>query len=222
MKSRSNVCRFASSNLDRKEDIPGYAKLVECLAKDDKRRVSFLKACLKKLGLNVSKSDQLIPSLSSLHLTADNCAAVANLTDSWKDIIAIDSNNVNLLLGENDTFRLQRQSAAQTVLTSETPDDNGREETLAAVDINQADGRKDTPGKSNTDANGILDLAKVVKNIIIHEKELPTNKETPFFNHHAYYANLKLYNEGKQDDIRFGQYLLYGEVVTSTSTLLEK
>lgn len=199
--------------MNRQVDIPGYAKLVDTLANDDKQRTIFLKACLKKLGLRVSESEELIPSLSSLHLTAFNCATLSCLLNSWKGLMANENSGSAELLCENDTFSLRRQAMVPSDQVS-----------------NPSDVLKTQDNSTNTEqtrdfspeSDGTSDLNKVAKKIILHEKELPANKETPFFNHHAYYTNLKLYNQGHQDDVQFGQHLLYGEVVTSTSTLLEK
>ena len=187
--------------------------MVDILAKDDKQRITFLKACLKKLGLKVSESEQLIPSLSSLHLTAFDCTALYDLANSWKGLVANGDSGSAELLCENDNFNLQRQVVAPKETILAQPEKIRTENN--ALNVDQA--RSHDPK-----ADGISDLDKTVKIMIIHEKELPLNKETPFFNHHAYYTNLKLYNQGRQDDVQFGQYLLYGEVITSTSTLLEK
>ena len=195
---------------------------MESLTKGDKQRVLFLKACLKKLGLDVSEGDRLVPSLSSLHLTAISCASVASLVNSWKDIIAIHEDDDNLLLGEKDTFRLHGQPKVQKSLITSTLTDKGIEENVAEISLKEANNGEDTFQKSNANASEVSEQANVILDVIAHELELPVNKETPFFNHHVYYANLRLYGEGKQDDILFGQYLLYGEVVTSTSTMLEK
>ena len=195
---------------------------MESLTKGDKQRVLFLKACLKKLGLDVSEGDHLVPSLSSLHLTAISCASVASLVNSWKDIITIHEDDDNLLFGEKDTFRLHRQPVVQKSLITSASTDKEIEKNVAKTSLKEANNGEDTFRESNADANEASEQAKVVLDVIAHELNLPVNKETPFFNHHAYYANLKLYGEGKQDDILFGQYLLYGEVVTSTSTMLEK
>lgn len=59
------------------------------------------------------------------------------------------------------------------------------------------------------------------KRVIIHEETWPVGKETPCFNHEAFYANLRHYAGSAVREV-FGASLLYGEVVTSTSTLLEK
>ena len=208
-----NINRFAPSNLSGHGDVPGYAKMVNILAKDDKKRTAFLKACLKKLTLKVSESEELIPSLSSLHLTAFDCTALSNLVNSWKELMKNEDSGSIELLCENDIFVLQRHAVAPPNLVSIRSEDLRTDK--KSTNIEEA---RDPDSK----ADGISELDKAAKLMIIHEKELPMNKETPFFNHHAYYTNLKLYNQGRQDDVQFGQHLLYGEVVTSTSTLLEK
>ena len=72
-------------------------------------------------------------------------------------------------------------------------------------------------------ADRILDYNKVIKQLVVHESEGPLNKETPYFNHHAFFASLNHYNGKFRDTTgEFGKYLLYGEVVTSTNTMLEK
>lgn len=69
----------------------------------------------------------------------------------------------------------------------------------------------------------IIDYDRVIKKVIMHERELPSGRETPCFNHHGYYANLAHYHSKcANSEPEFGKHLLYGEVVTSTNTLLEK
>lgn len=58
--------------------------------------------------------------------------------------------------------------------------------------------------------------------ILVHHTTLPEPKETPYFNMKKYYANLEqLYRANNTDGI-FGKVIGYGEVVTSTNTLLDK
>ena len=108
---------------------------------------------------------------------------------------------------ESDTFHLEKQNAWS--LSSLAGTLRGDE----SDNTDQGDGGEDR----------IVDYNTVVKRIVVHEKEYPTSKETPYFNHHAFYANLKHYQEkSKEDGDKFGNNLLYGEVVTSTNSLLEK
>lgn len=58
--------------------------------------------------------------------------------------------------------------------------------------------------------------------ILVYQNTLPEPKETPYFNMRKYFANLKeLYDTNKVDGV-LGKLIGYGEVVTSTSTLLDK
>src|SRR5690606_37808913 len=64
---------------------------------------------------------------------------------------------------------------------------------------------------------------KNIQKIIVTHEGFPTNAETPYFSHELYYACLA--NDRSDMNLRgaqFGSHILYGEVVTSTNTLLEK
>ena len=199
--------RFAPENLDKKADGPGFAKVVDELAKDTKPRVDFLKACLVKLGLEANQEQSAVPSLSRLHLSSLQPADTSELVASLQEIIS-SQDGEEYIKDENDTFRLEKQPSTWT---------------LSSL-VNAL------PGYSNVKTDGVDDGADrlrdydtVIKHIVIHEKEHPACKETPYFNHHAFFANLKHYQSTlKEADGEFGKHLLYGEVVTSTNTMLEK
>ncbi|MCJ1310787.1 biotin holocarboxylase synthetase [Agyrium rufum] len=96
-------------------------------------------------------------------------------------------------------------------------------DSTTAAAATTGEGEEAPLGGDGDDGDRILDYNDVLKRLVVHDKELPTGKETPYFNHHAYFANLKHYQEQSRDpDSEFGKNLLYGEVVTSTNTLLEK
>ena len=85
-------------------------------------------------------------------------------------------------------------------------------------EVEKMDGEDETAA-----GDKIIDYDRVIKKVIMHEGELPSSRETPCFNHHGYYANLAHYHSKcANSEPEFGKYLLYGEVVTSTNTLLEK
>lgn len=108
---------------------------------------------------------------------------------------------------EMDTFHLEKQNAWSL---------NSLASTLQGDESDRTDW-------SSVGEDRIVDYNTVVKRIVVHEIDYPASKETPYFNHNAFYANLKHYQEKlKEDDERFGSYMLYGEVVTSTNSLLEK
>lgn len=108
---------------------------------------------------------------------------------------------------ETDTFHLEKRNTwSLNSLTSTLLEDES-----------------DKTDQSNVGDDRIVDYNTVVKRIVVHEKDYPASKDTPYFNHNAFYSNLKRYRENsKEDDIELGNYLLYGEVVTSTNSLLEK
>lgn len=197
--------RFAPVNLDKKADGPDFAEVVDALAEDDQQRVDFLKACLIKLGLTVNEDDSSVPSLSRLHLSSMESSALSAFLERLKDAIVVEDGE-EYLKGENDVFHFQRPSAWSTgPLRNALPKDEKE---------------KTDDGTMSSDIN--LDYENVVKHIMLHEEEYPASKETPYFNHHAFYSNLKYYQLMKNIPGEFGRWLLYGEVVTSTSTMLEK
>ena len=204
-------CRFAAANLDPNAAIPGYSDIVKALAEDDEPRSQFLRDCLLKLGLLVNEETTSIPSLSRLHLSSSDHQSVSELLDSWKDIITKEDGE-EYIKCENDTFHIEQKSTRWSFgsLAAKMPGIGPRSD------------EKSTNGTVESQ-DKIIDYTQMTKHLIPHESEWPATKETPYFNHFAYYANLKKYQEEQTSEAEeFGKYLLYGEVVTSTSTLLEK
>lgn len=190
--------RFAAANLDPKAGGPGYAELVNALAADDKGRTDFLKACLSKLGLQVAQDSAAIPSLSSLHLSGIDAERPLEILSNLADSLSNDNKN-EYLKDSNDTFRIERPG------------------TWNLSDLEEA-----LPDNASNSTDGIIDYQEVVKRLVVHD-DLPSSKLTPYFNHHAFYANLRQYqSESRDGATEFGSSLLYGEVVTSTNTILEK
>lgn len=136
------------------------------------------------------------------------------LLADWENIITIEDGE-EYIKGENDTFHLEKQDSRWSLnnLVKALPLPSvikGTEEQTA----NQVDAGSD---------DRIVDYNAITKRLIPHETEWPGTKETPYFNHHAYYANLSKYQEESRGEAEeYGNYLMYGEVVTSTNTLLEK
>lgn len=191
--------RFAAVNLDKNAAGPEYAKVVEALAADDLPRTDFLKACLKKLGLQVSQNTTTVPSLSSLHVSAQDPADVSRMVASIRDDVVTKDGRQEYLKDENDTFRV------------ETSDEWNMGALRAAL-----------PDSSDAVSEGIVDYNAIVKHLVLHE-ELPSSKLTPYFNHHAYYSNLRRYqSQAREGKGEFGSNIMYGEVLTSTNTILEK
>ncbi|KAI7971096.1 hypothetical protein EIK77_007212 [Talaromyces pinophilus] len=110
-----------------------------------------------------------------------------------------------ILKDDIDTFRVER----------------AYDKTYAMDDLKAALDEEVAEEKA-TSSEGIVDYNAIVKRLLIHE-ELPSSKLTPYFNHHAFYANLRHYqSQSKEAVVDFGRAIIYGEVVTSTSSMLEK
>lgn len=134
----------------------------------------------------------------------------AQLLQALQEIITMQEGE-EYIRDENDIFHLEKPStwslgSLAKALPSSTKDNS--------------EGEQDADSE---DQDKILDYDKVIKRLVIHDKDQPESKDTPYFNHQAFFANLKHYeSQSRETDGTFGKSLLYGEVVTSTNTLLEK
>lgn len=194
--------RFAAINLHPHPTVPGYDDLVSRLADADKDRVGFLRACLSKLGLEVGQHDSSIPSLSRLHISSIDETGVSELLASWADIIDKE-NGEEWIRAETDTFHIQNEDTIWSV--------EGLQRSLTGAD-------DDALG----DGNGIIDYSKIIKKIFPHEKGPPNPKITPQFNHGLFFSSLRRYRQMEPMSQDWGNLLMYGEVLTSTNTILEK
>ena len=193
--------------------LPGYDRIVKALKEDDQQRIDFLKACLLKLGLQVSQEETAIPSLSRLHLSSVERDDMSRLVEALKDIIT-ERDGEQYIEDENDTFHLEKPSRWSLASVGDTP---------TSMTDGSSDHREEEEEEAEKDQAKIIEYDTVVKRLLIHDTGQPESKDTPYFNHHAYVANLKYYeDQSKSSGRTFGKELLYGEVVTSTNTLLEK
>ncbi|KAI2608034.1 biotin-protein ligase [Hypoxylon sp. NC1633] len=197
---------FAAANLNPHHDVTGYDELIAALRADDDARTSFLKACLTKLGLEVNQETSGVPSLSRLHLSSISSTNVDDLIHSWEEIITREDGE-EYIRAENDTFHLQKPETMWST--------NGLKEALTS---------NDSPDQKPSDVRGegIIDYSTIVKRIVTHENAWPEAKATPYFNHHAFYYSLQEYRRSEPEAEEWGDFLMYGDVVTSTNTLLEK
>ncbi|KAK3116297.1 biotin holocarboxylase synthetase [Teratosphaeriaceae sp. CCFEE 6253] len=206
---------FSGTNLSPNEPSGhhDYPSVVSALIADEKKRVDFMKACLVKLGLAPSRETEAVPSLSYLHLSSSQPSRISELLHSWHEggVLAKAESGCETITGENDTFIVEQ--AGQWAKSDEKD----------SPSVPAADGGDVHALADGQPADSLLDYNTLTKRMITHEEGLPDGKEVPYFNHHAFYANLKQYNTKFQEsDHAFGATLLYGEVVTSTSTLLDK
>lgn len=186
--------RFSSVNLNRNHGDSKYTRLVDDLTADDHIRVQFLTACLRKLGLRVNTESDEAPSLSELHLTSVGAMSVSKLTERLQEITTLED-GMSVIVGENDTFVLEKAGSISPHL----------------------------PSEEQTNANGMPDYNKIPKHVKTYYDGYPTPRETPWFNHEVYYNSLRMAQERSEKDVSlFGSSILYGSVVTSTSTMLDK
>jgi biotin--protein ligase len=109
------------------------------------------------------------------------------------------------LKDEHDTFKIEKLGAYNMGTLAESL---------------PADSKEGSSESSQTE--GIVDYQSIVKRLVIHD-DVPSSKLTPYFNHHAFYSHLRDYQaQSKEGASLFGSNILYGEVVTSTNTILEK
>jgi biotin--protein ligase len=137
--------------------------------------------------------------LSSLHHSE-----VGELLFSLGDAITKESDD-EFIRGENDTFHLEKPTSTWQM--------SAVGESLATV----------VPDEENPHApEKDIDHSKVLKRLVAHEDAWPDPKETPHFNHAAFYSSLTEYRQKEAEAEGWGDVFMYGEVVTSTNTLLEK
>lgn len=195
--------------------------------------------------MNVNEQEQAVPSLSRLHLTSHNPTAVADLVASWTEVITV-VDGEEYIQGGNDVFHIEKEGSAWSVkelkravsaVSEKLPTigslqgkvhekDGGSEEDTKEVKKQPATKEEEIHECIEYTANSafdqILSYDKVIKTIVPHANSLPSTRETPF-HHEAFYANLHHYhNKLRNPSASFGATLFYGEVVTSTNTLLDK
>ncbi|KAK4665763.1 biotin holocarboxylase synthetase [Podospora pseudopauciseta] len=197
---------FDAVNLGRHSDLPEYEKLIEELAADEPSRTTFLKACLTKLGLEVSRGTA-VPSLSKLHVSSIHHNEVGELLYSLDDIITKEDGD-EYIKGENDLFHLEKPESRWD-LTS-----------LSRALQSELERPRISPSRGSPDPT--TNYSHIPKRIVSHETAWPEPKETPYFNHAVYYSSLRQSREQNPGAEEWGDVLMYGEVVTSTNTLLEK
>ncbi|KAK4676920.1 biotin holocarboxylase synthetase [Podospora pseudoanserina] len=197
---------FDAVNLGRHSDLPEYEKLIEELAADEPSRTTFLKACLTKLGLEVSRGTA-VPSLSKLHVSSIHHNEVGELLHSLDDIITKEDGD-EYIKGENDLFHLEKPESRWD-LTS-----------LSRALQSELERPRISPSRGSPDPT--TNYSHIPKRIVSHETAWPEPKETPYFNHAVYYSSLRQSREQNPGAEEWGDVLMYGEVVTSTNTLLEK
>ncbi|KAI5294376.1 biotin holocarboxylase synthetase [Ascosphaera atra] len=187
--------------MDRSKGGPEYSAIIDELLEDDKQRNDFLKACLAKLGLRVNQENTSIPSLSQFHISGIDQEGASKLIGELREAVE-EEDGKPYIKDENDTFLLVESSSLHM---------DSIKDALKETEQNQDQGEQ-----------SFDDYNATVKTMVTHEKP-PTPKETPYFNHQAFFSNLEKYRSSSRDGLsKFGSQILYAEVITSTNTVLEK
>ncbi|KAF2006838.1 biotin apo-protein ligase-like protein [Amniculicola lignicola CBS 123094] len=225
---------FAPNNLAKTPSIPSFSEAIDQISGTNSTRIGFMRLLLQKLGLKVNEEEQVVPSLSHLHLSAQSATEVSDLLATWAEVVTV-VDGEDYINGQNDVFHIGKydaawgmsglQKAVEVVADTLPTSDSGKE---PIKDQKKDDDttksileRVEYTSKASPDQ--ILEYNKIIKHIIPHEKSHPSSCDTPSFRHDAYYANLSFYHTKLSvPSPSFGTQLLYGEVVTSTNTLLEK
>ncbi|KAF8463122.1 biotin-protein ligase [Kalaharituber pfeilii] len=197
---------FAGVNMDRNAGGEGYPELVDSITRDHDKQVAFLRGCLSKLGLRVSENVYEVPALTPLHLTAIYPEDIGSLVTNLRELVTKDGAGQDVVVGENDTFVLK------------TPPSSLSLESLSL----QSQQAEDSAARGK-EVDEVLDYTTVPKTVYTHTTSYPSTSSTPYFNHITYYKALLEYrSQSRSSPSQFGSFILYGEVLTSTSTLLDK
>lgn len=121
--------------------------------------------------------------------------------NSWKEIFTCSEDSY--ISGEHDDFRFEEQSTDRL--------DNHRSHHIS---------NKGHLGEGASRSQGIP--KRIAKRIIVYNRRQPTSEESPLFNHEVFYSNLTQIPSLTPKTPRFGRYLMYGEVMESTNTILAR
>ena len=187
-------------NLDRNGHGPEYVNLVDNLIKDEALRSEFMRACLIKLGLKVNDERATAPALSELYLSGQHLTDISSLYENLETITEVEKGQIRIK-AEMDTFVLEKLTDTKDLETLL------RLTTISTSNISKTDELSDT---------------KSAIRVFVCSSILPSFERTPKFHHESYFSSLEQYQQQSDTSEDFGKVLLYGEVVTSTNTMLEK
>lgn len=190
--------------MHRPTDNPHYDELLESLTASDHARSAFFKACLRKLGLEIGEEDAEVPSLTPLHLSSLHHREVEDLLHALGDDISVEDDQ-EYIRAEVDAFRIDRDARWS----------------MNALADSLSGGPDGSRGKLSADGQ-FIDYSEVVKDIVPHERAWPDDAVTPLFHHGFYFSCLQAYRQVEDEARDWGSILMYGQVVTSTNTIIDK
>ncbi|KAF9997118.1 biotin holocarboxylase synthetase [Entomortierella chlamydospora] len=202
---------YVATDMDpRSSEYGPQPNVVTWLLEKEHERRALLRSILAKMGLKVTQLEpyntrntsanlsagaiQGIPAISPLYLASIHPSYTADLTRVLSGLADAD----HLIQEVNDTFQLV--PSPQHHVPVHTP---------TIVKVEEGD-----------------DEEKITKNIVFCPNEPPSTTLTPEFDMNLYFSHLKqirqLISNSESDGYKFGNSLMYGQVVTSTQTMLDK
>ena len=116
---------------------------------------------------------------------------IPELLASLEEII-IKEDDEEYIKGENDTFHIEKQDTRWSL--------GSQMNSLSISDIMGQNGKNIADQLDGAADDRILDYNKIVKRLIPYDIEWPALKETPYFNHHSFYANLRNYQRERSSE----------------------
>lgn len=177
------------------DDDEHFALVVDLIEANDHERRLFLRAVLDKMGLKTNGDvDGAVPRLTPIFFSSLMDPSVArNLLSTLQDKMEFVSGNT--FEDVNDTFVLH--------------------------DEKDSDITEDTEMDGEQSFDQVVSAPKHIK--FFTSQAFPSHAQTPYFSMAKYFDELKhLHDANNQPIGQIGQLLGYGEVVTSTNTLLDK
>ncbi|GAA5967664.1 hypothetical protein JCM21900_006734 [Sporobolomyces salmonicolor] len=171
---------------------PEHPSLASGAEQKEIHRLNLVRASLSTLGLDVSDAPAPLPRLLPLVLAASAPSLVHQTAQAIASKGEVSGSSSVTFADRNDTFALHPASSLESLFRSA----RARQGTVDPEEM-----------RSQT------------KDICVCDETTPPASSTPLFNLQAYFDALQ------RDDPRpsaFGQVVLYGEVVTSTQTMLDK
>jgi biotin--protein ligase len=152
------------------------------------------RVCVVMLGMKLEEREDEELQLSVIHISSITPSKAQKLKDSWQDLI-LPRDEAEYIVDMKDTFRIETVTAERSVAN------DNNEGALPAVDHSRGS-----------------DLC-----VLVHVEDYPSHEATPLFDHNEFYSSLKRFRSiSSQQPDDFGSSLMYGQVMTSTNTILEK
>ncbi|KAE9378399.1 class II aaRS and biotin synthetase [Stipitochalara longipes BDJ] len=177
------------------DSVQALTKNLNAVNLNSAKNEELLRAYIGKLGLKLGEGGDDELQLSAIHISSITPPNAQKLKDSWHDLI-LQRDETEYIVDMKDTFRIETVTTEKSTATKDESN-----ESSVIVD----------PSRGS-------DLST-----LIHVQGHPSHEETPFFDHGEFYVGLRQRRSVSAQQLDgFGSYLMYGQVMTSTNTILER